>query len=106
MTIHEPLHPGEIVKEILIEGAGLSVTNAAKQLDVNRTTLSRLLNGHFGISPDMALRLSKLLPNMTMTLWLNLQRDYDIWEASQHSHEVRVQPLRQSDIKENCRLPH
>ena len=63
MVIHNPLHPGEIIKEILIEGAGLSVTEAANKLDVSRTTLSRLLNGHSGISPDMALRLSKLLSN-------------------------------------------
>lgn len=93
MTIHEPLHPGEIVREILIEGAQLSVTDAADKLAVNRTTLSRLLNGHSGISPDMALRLSKLLPNMTMVLWLNLQRDYDIWETEQHADVINVRPL-------------
>ncbi len=56
MTIHEPLHPGVIINEILIEGTGLSITAAAKKLDINRTTLSRLLNGHAGVSPDMALR--------------------------------------------------
>ncbi len=72
MPIHNPLHPGEIVYDILIEGAGLSVTEAAKKLDINRTTLSRLLNGHAGISPEMALRLSKLLPNTDMALWMNL----------------------------------
>ncbi len=61
MTMHNPLHPGEIVKDVLIDGAGLSVTDAASKLGMSRTALSRLLNGHAGISPEMALRLSKLL---------------------------------------------
>ena len=61
--MHNPLYPGEIVKEILMAGAGMTVTEAAVRLDFNRTTLSRLINGNIGISSDIALRLSKLLPN-------------------------------------------
>jgi antitoxin HigA-1 len=94
MTIHKPLHPGEIIREILIEGANLSVIDAAKKLDVNRTTLSRLLNGRAGISADMALRLSKLLPNTDILLWMNLQRDYDVWQIRKHSKEIYVKPLK------------
>ena len=94
MTIHNPLHPGEIVKEILLDGANLSVTDAAEELKVNRTTLSRLINGHIGISPDMALRLSKLLPNSNIELWMNLQRDYDIWLVSKQAKNVKIKPLR------------
>jgi addiction module HigA family antidote len=94
MTIHEPLHPGEIIREILIEGANLSVVDAAKKLDVNRTTLSRLLNGRAGISADMALRLSKLLPNTDILLWMNLQRDFDVWQIRKHSKEIYVKPLK------------
>lgn len=93
MGIYNPLHPGEIIKELLIEGAGLTVTEAADKLDVNRTTLSRLLNGHSGISPDMALRLSKLLSSSNIELWMNLQRDYDIWLVNQHVDEIHVEPL-------------
>ena len=93
MTIHEPLHPGEIINEILIEGAGLTVTDAAKHLDVNRTTLSRLLNGHAGISADMALRLSKLFPNTEIAFWMNLQRDYDIWQVQKYQKKIHVQAL-------------
>jgi addiction module HigA family antidote len=93
MAIHNPLHPGEIIKEILIEGAGLSVTEAADKLGVNRTTLSRLINGHMGISPDMALRLSKLLPNSDIALWLNLQRDYDIWQILKSNRKINIKPL-------------
>ena len=94
MPIHNPLHPGKIINEILIVGAGLSVTDASKRLGVNRTTLSRLLNGHAGISPDMALRLSKLLPNTDMIFWMNLQRDYDIWITKKHSSKLHIHPLK------------
>lgn len=96
MYMHKPLHPGKIIYEILIskEGANVSVTEAAKALGVNRTTLSRLLNGHAGISPDMALRLSKLLPNTDILLWMNLQRDYDIWSTQKHSAKIHVKPLK------------
>lgn len=94
MPIHNPLHPGKIIYEIIIDGANLSVTDAAKKLGVNRTTLSRLLNGHAGISPDMALRLSKLLPNTDMVMWMNLQRDYDIWITKKHASKIHVHPLK------------
>lgn len=94
MPIHNPLHPGEITHDILIEGAKLSVTEAAKKLDVNRTTLSRLLNGHTGISAEMALRLSKLLPNTDMTLWMNLQRDHDIRIVMKHATKIHIKPLK------------
>lgn len=95
MPIYNPLHPGEIIYEILIQGAGLTITEAADKLEVNRTTLSRLLNGHAGISPDMAMRLSELLPNTDMTLWMNLQRDYDIWLAQKYRARMhRIKPLK------------
>lgn len=94
MPIHNPLHPGEIIHDILIEGAGLSVTEASTKLGVNRTTLSRLLNGHAGISAEMALRLSKLLPNTDIMLWMNLQRDYDIWLTTRHASKIHVRPLK------------
>lgn len=94
MTIHNPLHPGKIIYEIVIIGANLSVTEAAERLGINRTTLSRLLNGHAGISPDMALRLSKLLPNTDMVLWMNLQRDYDIWIAKKRAGKIHIHPLK------------
>lgn len=94
MPIHHPLHPGKIIHEILINGANLSVTDAAHKLQVNRVTLSRLLHGHSGISPDMALRLSKLLPNTDMLFWMNLQRDYDIWVARKHAAKIHIIPIK------------
>ena len=93
MPIHNPLHPGAIIHEILIVGASICVTEAAEKLDVNRTTLSRLLHGHIGISPEMALRLSQLLPNTDMTFWLNIQRDYDIWMAKKRNARIHIRPL-------------
>ncbi len=81
MTIHQPLHPGLVIRETLIGDSNQSVTEIAKKLNVNRTTISRLLNGKAGISADMALRLSKVLPSTDILFWMNLQRDYDIWTA-------------------------
>jgi addiction module HigA family antidote len=93
MTImHNPLHPGEIVKDELITATGMSVTNAAKRLGVSRTALSRLLNGHAGISPEMALRLSKLF-STSIDMWINLQAQYDTWEISKLSNKIKVKPL-------------
>src|SRR5579863_9936645 len=92
MMMHNPFHPGEIVKDTLIEGAKLSVTEAAKKLGVSRTALSRLLNGHAGISPEMAVRLSKLL-NTSIEMWINLQAQYDAWLMSRAAKRIKVKPL-------------
>lgn len=94
MTImHEPLHPGEIVKDVLIDGASLSVTDAAYKLGISRTALSRVLNGHTGISPEMALRLSKLL-NTSIEMWINIQAQYDIWKINKIAGKIKVKPLK------------
>lgn len=95
MTIHEPLHPGIIVKDALIDGTGLSVTKAAGKLGVTRTTLSRLLNGHSGLSPEMALRLSKFF-NTSIEMWINLQAQYDVWLIQQHANNVKVKPFKKA----------
>lgn len=92
MTIHQPLHPGEIVKDALIDATGLTVTEAAKKLGVTRTTLSRLLNGHSGISPEMALRLSKLF-NTSIDMWVNIQAQYDVWNIQQSANDINVEPI-------------
>lgn len=90
-TTHNPLHPGVIIKELLCEGALLTVTEAARQLKFDRTTLSRLLNGHAGISAEMAYRLS-LLFNTSSELWMNLQRDYDLYMVRKKRHP-KIKPL-------------
>ncbi|OGO91847.1 MAG: addiction module antidote protein, HigA family [Coxiella sp. RIFCSPHIGHO2_12_FULL_44_14] len=94
-VIHAPLHPGEIVKNALFDDTELTVTEAAVRLKVDRSTLSRLLNGHAGISPDMAYRLSLLL-NTSAEMWLNLQRDYDLWQVKHHSPKLKIEPLKEA----------
>ena len=83
MGIHNPPHPGEIIKEFCVEPLDLTVTKAAESLGVTRKTFSMLLNGKSGISPEMALRLSKVF-GRTPEGWLRLQIQYDLWRAKQH----------------------
>lgn len=90
--IYEAIHPGKIVKECCVTATGLTVTEAAENLGVDRTTFSRLINGHAGISPEMAMRLSLAL-NSEAKLWLNLQRDYDLWLLNKKHVEFHVKPI-------------
>lgn len=82
MYMHNPPHPGEIIKDLCIEPLGLTVTKAAIALGVSRKTFSSLLNGKTGISPQMALRLSKVF-GRTPDGWLRLQLQFDLWKAQQ-----------------------
>ena len=86
-----PPHPGEIIKMDYLEPLKLSVTELAEGLRVSRKNLSEIINGHTGISPEMALRLSKAF-DTTPELWLNLQRNYDLWHAQQKGN---VQGIKQ-----------
>jgi len=83
MSMHNPPHPGEIIKELCVEPLGLTVTKAAESLGVTRKTFSMLLNGKSGISPEMALRLSKVF-GRTPEGWLRLQLQYDLWKAKKN----------------------
>ncbi|MFY9747917.1 MAG: HigA family addiction module antitoxin [Acidobacteriaceae bacterium] len=78
MRMHNPAHPGEILREHI---GTMSVTKLAGHLGVSRVTLSRLLNGTSGVSAEMALMLSEAL-GTSPELWLNLQVQYDLWQAS------------------------
>jgi addiction module HigA family antidote len=77
--MHNPPHSGEVIKELCIEPLGLTVTEAAKGLGGSRKTLSALLNGRFGISPEMAIRLSKTFGGSPES-WLIQQSQYDLWQ--------------------------
>ena len=83
MAMHNPPHPGEIIREFCVEPLNLNVTGAAKALGVTRKTLSALLNGRSGISPEMALRLSKVF-GRSPEGWLRLQLQYDLWKTKKH----------------------
>ncbi len=80
--MHNPPHPGEAVRTLCVEPLGLTVTEAARALKVTRKTLSTLMNGRSGISPSMALRLSKVF-GRTPEGWMRLQLQYDLWKAEQ-----------------------
>ncbi len=75
-----PVHPGEILKKMYLEPLKIGVTEFSAILGVGRRTISLIINGHSGVSAEMALRLSKAL-NTTPELWLNMQRDFDLWYA-------------------------
>jgi len=92
MSIHNPSHPGEIIKELCLEPLGLSVTDAAKRLGVSRKTLSAILNGRSGISPEMALRLAKAFDTSPES-WLNQQMQYDLWMAKRNLGELHAERL-------------
>ena len=85
MRMYNPPHPAEILKEDILPALGLSVTDAAKQLGINRVTLSRLLNGKSSITADMALRLHTWLGENSPSAesWLHQQANYDLWIAAQ-----------------------
>ena len=83
MGMHDPPHPIEIIKKFCVEPLGLIVTKAAESLCVTRKTFLMLLNGKSGISPEMALRLSKVF-GRTSEGWLRIQLQYDLWKAKQN----------------------
>ncbi len=81
-----PPHPGETLRDDILPALGLTVTEAARQLGVTRTALSRVLNGRAGISPDMARRIEAWLGQDRggrAAVWLGMQLDYDLWQAEQ-----------------------
>jgi len=92
MQMYDPPHPGEVLRELCLEPLGLSVTRAAKALGVSRKTLSALLNGRTGISPEMAIRLS-IAFDTSAESWLNQQTQYDLWQARQRQREMKVERL-------------
>jgi addiction module HigA family antidote len=93
MQMHSPPHPGQVLRELCIEPLGLSVTEAAEGLGVTRKTLSAVLNGRAGISPEMALRLS-IAFDTSPESWLNQQTQYDLWIAQKEKKKLRVKKLR------------
>ncbi len=92
MRMHNPPHPGEVLRELCLKPLGLSVTEAARALGVSRKTLSSILNERAGISPEMALRLSMAF-DTTPESWLNQQVQYDLWRAQRRRKALRVTRL-------------
>lgn len=77
-----PIHPGEILREDILPGLGMSVSKAAESLGVTRQALHRVLAGSAAISPEMALQIGKFCGNGP-EVWLRMQAAYDLWQAEQ-----------------------
>lgn len=95
--MHNPAHPGEVLKGLYLEPLGLTVTEAARKLGVARKTLSQLVNAKAGISPEMALRLAKAF-DTTPESWLNMQKSYDLWQVQQSVDLSGVEVLRPASV--------
>jgi addiction module HigA family antidote len=80
MTMHNPPHPGEVLKEMYLVPLNLSVTRLARALSISRQTLSEIINGHIGISAMMAMRLAHAFKT-TPAMWINLQVAHDLWQV-------------------------
>ncbi|MEM8497449.1 MAG: HigA family addiction module antitoxin [Pseudomonadota bacterium] len=92
MQMHKPPHPGEIIRELCLEPLELTVTAAAEALGVSRKTLSTILNGKAGISPEMAIRLAKAF-GTTPESWMNQQSQYELWLAKKETKGLKVKRL-------------
>ncbi len=94
MSMKNPAHPGSIVKGCIKE-LGLSVTDAAKVLGVGRPTFSKMINGRGGVSPEMAVRLSKAFGS-TPEFWLRLQMQYELAQVQQKADSIKVERYQSS----------
>ena len=89
MPLKNPVHPGRIVRHDCLEPLGLSVTTGAKALGVSRQALNNIVNGKAGISPEMAIRLTKAFGSTEET-WLRMQLAYDLAEARKNESKIKV----------------
>lgn len=105
MEMYNPPHPGEVLQMHHMEPLCLTIKALAERLGVERKAISRLINGHVGVSAEMAIRLGKAF-NTTPDLWLNMQHSYDLWQAKQRMKKeaAKIKPFvyREDDIRPNA----
>ena len=94
MSMYNPAHPGEILKELVIESLGLTITDVSEHLNVSRKTLSKVLNGRGAITPEMALRLELVFKKPSADHWLRLQNAYDLCQSRQNKSDLHLQSYR------------
>lgn len=92
MVMKNPPHPGRSIKDACLDPLNLSVTEGAERLGVARHTLSRIVNGHAGVSPEMAIRLEKMGWS-TARAWLAVQTAYDLARVQKSAGKIKVVPL-------------
>jgi len=92
MSMFNPPHPGEFIREVYLEPLGVSPRSVALRLKVSPSTFSRLIKGESAISPGMALRLAKCLGRSPES-WLHMQDSYDLWQAKQTTNLTEIEPL-------------
>ena len=97
MRMKNPPHPGRIVRQECIEPLGLTIAQAARALRVTRQTLNNLVNGRSGISPEMAIRLSKAFGS-SPEVWLGLQLEYDLVKAAKTTDRIKVERIEQAPM--------
>jgi len=90
----QPAHPGRILKNLYLSPLSISNTKLAETGGVSRKTISQIVNEHKPVTPNMALRLSRAFPNTSAEFWLNLQKNYDLWQAEQDANYLQnIRPL-------------
>ncbi len=92
--IYNPKHPGTMVKSLCLDPLDLTITEAAKALNISRVTFSKLINGHIGISAEMAIRLA-IVFNTSEEFWINLQASHDLFIANKQRAKLRVKLIPQ-----------
>jgi antitoxin HigA-1 len=92
--MHDPAHPGEILRELYLEPLDVTITAAADALRVSRKHVSAIVNGRAPVTPDMAMRLAAAFATEP-ELWVNLQAQYDLWEVSR-KRRPKVKALREA----------
>jgi antitoxin HigA-1 len=100
--MHNPPHPGETLRDDVLPALRLTVTDAAEALGVTRAALSRVLNGHAGVSPEMALRLERWLGvehGGRADVWVGMQANYDLWRAQKASKPMlsKIRPIQHDE---------
>jgi len=103
-----PSHPGRILKNLYLTPLSITITQLSQILGVSRKAISSIVNGRKSITPDMALRLSEAFPNSTAESWLNLQNNYDLWQAANKSDMwrgikpvIKFEKINQNESKRN-----
>ena len=99
MNMYNPPHVGRILREYYFKHLDISITEAANVLGVTRQALSNLLREKSGISAEMAIRLSKAFNN-SPEYWMNLQKNYDLWQANKSAKRIKIKPFILPNFKE------